>query len=256
MFRVFALAVLALLAPLEGGGVMFAARQIFLGRSAKAAAPTAKSYVQDGLIAMWDGIENAGWGVHDPTATSRWIDLNNPSKYLTLQNVSITDNAVVFNGSFAYILKSQYSDYTSAAQNITTEMSFTLTSLNTAETHFVNTFYGDCWYDGRLIYNTNSKYIQTAVNLKWGQTSSHVITLVDDKSNPLQIYIDGALATTQIISRTRNYGNYFIVGNYSYTTSHYPLKAKVHNVRVYGRTLTADEIAANNAIDKERFNLP
>lgn len=23
---------------------------------------TAKDYVQDGLVAMWDGIENAGWG--------------------------------------------------------------------------------------------------------------------------------------------------------------------------------------------------
>ena len=26
---------------------------------------TAKSYVQDGLIAMWDGIENVGWGRHE-----------------------------------------------------------------------------------------------------------------------------------------------------------------------------------------------
>ena len=23
--------------------------------------PTARDYVQDGLIAMWDGIENVGW---------------------------------------------------------------------------------------------------------------------------------------------------------------------------------------------------
>ena len=36
--------------------------------------PTASDYVQDGLVAMWDGIENAGWGVHDPNATT-WKDL-------------------------------------------------------------------------------------------------------------------------------------------------------------------------------------
>ena len=36
--------------------------------------PTARDYVQDGLIHMWDGIENAGWGVHDPNATV-WKDL-------------------------------------------------------------------------------------------------------------------------------------------------------------------------------------
>ena len=35
---------------------------------------TARDYVQDGLIAMWDGIENAGWGVHDPNTTV-WKDL-------------------------------------------------------------------------------------------------------------------------------------------------------------------------------------
>lgn len=25
---------------------------------------SARNYVQDGLVAMWDGIENAGYGVH------------------------------------------------------------------------------------------------------------------------------------------------------------------------------------------------
>ena len=36
--------------------------------------PTAQDYVQDGLIALWDGIENAGWGVHDP-GQRYWFDL-------------------------------------------------------------------------------------------------------------------------------------------------------------------------------------
>jgi hypothetical protein len=31
---------------------------------------SAKSCVQDVLVAMWDGIENAGWGTHDANATS------------------------------------------------------------------------------------------------------------------------------------------------------------------------------------------
>lgn len=37
-------------------------------------APTAADYIQDGLIAMWDGIENVGYGVHDDTSTV-WVDL-------------------------------------------------------------------------------------------------------------------------------------------------------------------------------------
>ena len=35
---------------------------------------TSASYVQNGLIAQWDGIDNQGTGTHDPTATT-WKDL-------------------------------------------------------------------------------------------------------------------------------------------------------------------------------------
>ena len=39
-----------------------------------ACAATSASYVQRGLIAQWDGIDNVGTGVHDPNATV-WKDL-------------------------------------------------------------------------------------------------------------------------------------------------------------------------------------
>ena len=51
--------------------------------------PTARDYVQDGLIAMWDGIENAGWGVHDSSATT-WKDLVGGND-LVLQNTAHFD---------------------------------------------------------------------------------------------------------------------------------------------------------------------
>lgn len=35
---------------------------------------TASDYVQEGLVSQWDGIENAGYGIHDGLATT-WIDL-------------------------------------------------------------------------------------------------------------------------------------------------------------------------------------
>ena len=36
---------------------------------------TSRSYVQKGLVACYDGIDNAGTGVHDPTAAT-WADLS------------------------------------------------------------------------------------------------------------------------------------------------------------------------------------
>ena len=53
--------------------VLFAAIAA-LGMAAPAATYTSASYVQDGLIAQWDAIDNAGTGVHDPT-TNVWKDL-------------------------------------------------------------------------------------------------------------------------------------------------------------------------------------
>ena len=53
---------------------MIASKQIAFGRGAGKREYTAKDYVQDGLVAMWDGIENAGWGVYDESSTV-WKDL-------------------------------------------------------------------------------------------------------------------------------------------------------------------------------------
>lgn len=37
--------------------------------------PTAADYIQDGLVAMWDAIENGGPGIHDPTLNkATWVE--------------------------------------------------------------------------------------------------------------------------------------------------------------------------------------
>ena len=46
----------------------------------------ASSYIQDGLIAMYDGIENAGAGQHSDSATT-WKDLSGHGWDLTLAGV-------------------------------------------------------------------------------------------------------------------------------------------------------------------------
>ena len=46
--------------------------------TAAGATLTAASYAQDGLVGQWDGIENAGAGLHDP-ATNYWTDLTGQS---------------------------------------------------------------------------------------------------------------------------------------------------------------------------------
>lgn len=68
---------------------MIAARQIAFGKGASKGI-SAKSYVQDGLVAMWDGIENAGWGVHDESAMT-WVDLSPSGCDMTNQQGEFSD---------------------------------------------------------------------------------------------------------------------------------------------------------------------
>ncbi len=52
-------------------------------RSSSKEAISAKSYVQNGLDAMWDGIENVGWSMHDENS-QEWVDLVGGSPSLIL----------------------------------------------------------------------------------------------------------------------------------------------------------------------------
>ena len=56
-------------------------------------AATALDYVQDGLIAHWDGVENAGNGVHDSSATT-WKNLAGEMDLTLWGNAVFTDNSI------------------------------------------------------------------------------------------------------------------------------------------------------------------
>ena len=64
------IASIAAAAPVKGNGA--AKGEVFSNDDI--AIPLASEYIQDGLVAMWDGIENVGLGSHDFNAT-KWIDL-------------------------------------------------------------------------------------------------------------------------------------------------------------------------------------
>ena len=51
------------------------------------------SYVKDGLVAMWDGTENAGWGTHDASATT-WKDLIGTDDFTVTANAHWSDNGI------------------------------------------------------------------------------------------------------------------------------------------------------------------
>lgn len=234
--------------------------------------PTARDYVQDGLVAMWDGIENAGWGVHDPNATA-WKEL-----------ISGTDCAII--GSFAsnyYWAKQAFVkvshgngkivfDATGKLQEAFRAATFTVEAVtsnpvnnaswqaqivNVCQTSdlmqyarsifartrvessgFMGNLSGATYHSGAGVSLASKDVIATyACVYDAGQSAS---------------YIDGEQKNSRYTAPDNTIeGVHIRLPSYSYG-----FRGHHHSVRLYSRALTAAEIAANCAIDKARFNLP
>lgn len=208
--------------------------------------PTARDYVQDGLIAMWDGIENAGWGVHNPNATE-WKDLVGDND-ITLVGGVFGDTALICNGT-------QYGGHNDNVVNgVQIELvanakqqkrrcwiASTGQSLSSKYSGFVG------WYDRGLcfgLYDTaRSLTLGTAISYSFAVNSNRTF-----ENNALVATESGKSDLTPQAAR----GICVVVGG----QMNNPLKCDIHCLRIYSRALTDEEIAHNLKIDKERFNLP
>lgn len=203
---------------------------------------TARDYVQDGLIAMWDGIENAGWGTHDPNATV-WKDLVGDIDFPT-DNLQIGGNYVKLIGESVDSGKeppvSNFIESVIAVETngiIYIDNSTTRHRLWTTDNAIGHNYY----FDRPAISYANSGNL-FSVSMPFGGTVD-----INGKNS----YINGKVASVETTSSPYGYNAHNTVG-----VGFFGFVGKVFSIRVYSRALTADEIAANYAIDEERFNLP
>ena len=246
---------------------MIAARQIAFGKAAKGL--SAKDYVQDGLIAMWDGIENAGWGVHDANATM-WKDLTgkgsdwklNPNEgkfsigidYVELINkISWTDTGYIATPSWSNDTDIRTLEGVLDTGLVETDDNFpwaVIVSFDLAKKVGL--------YTNALIVDIASGIITHSIGLylenpflptERGQNS------ISCNSDDMKYYMNG-VEIINISKHNRLSNNYSTsncpLGIYS---GHLAQHTKIKNLRIYSRALTADEIAHNYNIDKARFGL-
>lgn len=208
---------------------------------------TAADYVQDGLVAMWDGIENAGWGKHDSEATT-WKDL-------------IGSNDLTIYGNVLSNCISNIGLYLSAAG-----ASFQIDGISTIEACHEyqggSTPYGIIVNTGNvgtsrigLVHYGAANGFQTYSNIFWAYPeieNQHAITLCGTTA---QCYVNGnELQPVTHSADAWNNGSVTIIGGRP--DGGFRVLANYFCIRFYNRVLTAAEIAANYAVDKERFNLP
>lgn len=237
---------------------------------ARADAYTSASYAQEGLIAQWDAIDNVGAGFHDPGAKV-WKDLagNYDLTLLPKGAWSGTGNALVVNGAAAVCSNSlpAYKTIEVVYKMSNPKGQILFASGGTSQ---VNDFHF-------IVFNRSGETSGTTGYFSgaWKVPAPHVIwdsfdpaavrSMAATYNNGEQYAANGNVAAVYANGVARNDGSadtawglgdgHIMIGDRAEAGA-YPWFGEVYTIRIYSRALSAEEIAANHAIDVARFMAP
>ena len=230
-------------------GLRICAALVALGFAFTASADiSASAYVQTGLVAQWDGIENAGAGQHDANATT-WVDLAGNGLDATLNKS--------YEGCWsANSLKMNNSLYASFVTNF--PGSFTVEIICSAPFSGAKSMYNTLFCttdDAYSVYKNGNSLTFKQVPANGSRPSianydgSSVVCTIDGKTVSIGYQGQSPVASTgTAISETGD--RTWCIGG---ADSGHALIGEIFAVRIYNRALTAAEVAMNAAIDKVRF---
>lgn len=250
--------------------------KVYTRRQLMAGVNTAKNYIQNGLIAMWDGIENIGWGHHSDSATT-WVDLMGNSNYdfALKNNASWASDGLITNQNYDRAADSISSiAYTS---NLTTEIVFEIYAIPSTDR---NVFFklGDTLKNGSVNYIMRCLAFSKNSSIGWQFKSNSVMTDSGYNTPPLNIPLSittvYAIPSGSATDRITQHPTRVVINNQAQTptwgasgmstgtTNMYISAAttngfygKVHAIRIYNRQLSNTEISKNYSIDKQRFGI-
>ena len=215
---------------------------------------TSASYVQNGLIAQWDGIDNAGTGTHDPT-TNIWKDLKGSlDMTLTAKGSWTKDGNALYvnNGAGA-----QGTSATPAYKTIEVVYKMTDTGGRIMFTSGIKNRF--------VVFDTNglTKWLyfngeSTDKKIDWTYNADEVCFAAATYGDSMlsNVYFNGAVKSNGTRANTWVTGDGKVTVGDRARTGAYPWTGEVYAIRLYDRVLTDEEIASNCAIDKARFLPP
>ncbi|MBQ9432406.1 MAG: LamG domain-containing protein [Kiritimatiellae bacterium] len=242
---------------------------VFVAGAIFADGVSARSYVQDGLVACYDGIENAGWGKHSDNA-KEWIDLSgNGCNGFLGGTVAWTEKGWTNDADGQpVVVTNTYLSTVTGSRKFTVEFAAKPDRANAREAFFSQydalhsfTFEhnsGGNPKNGRIrIYGhktlpTGSDFsVMSKAVVEAGEWASVSATLAPDLQT---IWKNGSkiLATTGTVSVLNSSCESVIGGEPR--RANMAFKGTYHAFRLYNRVLSEDEIALNAAIDAIRFN--
>lgn len=224
------------------------ATHISYGEHAESPIYTASDYIQDGLIAMWDGIENIGHGEHDNN-TDIWIDLVG-GKELILNGATASEDHIRFMlGSSAYSNSTGLS--TSNTQHGEICIDVQSPPVNRQYMQFAKSSY-------RIFANAYSNrggisLCTAALGHGAWPSGKHTMSVYWPSN---ELHVDSILRETVTSSDTWSIRSKdTIIGDVNMTSTPMGFDGKVYCIRIYNRALSEEEISYNYNIDKVRFGL-
>lgn len=232
--------------------------------------PTTRDYVQDGLVAMWDGIENVGYKKHQSNPT-KWIDLTgNGYDFTAIEGTTLDfgKDHYAADGS-KYLTATLDKEVSEDIRHI--EVVLHMGYLDSAAVYETLM----CLKAGgfRIAAPTTSSevanrgfsfYPSAASSVYSGDHNLAPVSYAFNVGEPLP---GSGVTTPYSVRQTWLSGS--VLGSYSspvgFANSVVGLipksfrdkkfKGEIYRVALYSREFTAEEVAANDAIDKERFSL-
>ena len=223
---------------------------------------TAKDYIQDGLISMWDGIENAGWSQHDDNP-SKFVDLISQHDISFLggtDRITVEDGFIMNPNRTSDNIARARTFYTFALQqdaDKTLSICASVDAYNydaTKPMMFVcGTNSGIGAQDGILYARRNGSTAWQSLGIGYTTGIPFVITIVSSKTE-VSVFANGVKIGTNIGNLTYlSVSGWMQIGSYNATL---PSCETIHNIALYDRALEDTEVHYNYMISKARFNLP
>ena len=215
------------------------------------------------LTMMFDAEWNVGGGVHDPSDRT-WLDIVGGKTIALPSATQVLDNKMVFTQAASSSAISYDSDIPAYSVFHTFRM---LNQDQASQQIFQLLSSGTSASIGSFSWNSNTP-LRVFRSVNW-----RTITLQDydapcqigivystkkDSSSPdaiFAVYLNGS-QVYKLVGPSWYFGYDFELSGKYYIGAATNRPQDVYNIRLYSRALTADEIAANYAIDKARFGLP
>ena len=238
---------------------------MFRPNTPPAASTADYNYVTDGLVVWYDGVDNAGVGVHDGT-TSTWTDLSGNNRDATL-NAALGWVANGWTNNSSCYPVALGSAANTAVANALNSNTFTVEFLaRPTRTTSRENYFGSYNTGGLSIEHNSSRKAIGQIRLYYNGKPDYdadvtqvageaaVFALVSGPSRQ-KLYKNGQLmfTGTQTVAATKLLATatYYIGNDASRTNNAF--RGTYHSFRVYNRLLTDEEVARNAAADRSRL---